>query len=296
MEVDRNFFVVGELADQKLGEKLVSDLKNKDIEAALLKHETQDIYALAVFHEENQKEAFDMYRVALGMPGAPPEPDERWLKIKGLKIGPLTKFLILVCIGLFILIHYFDKDENIIKSLLIATPNSFFFEEIRNGQYWRLFTPALLHFSFLHILFNLMWLKDLGTLIERSKGLQFYLFFLLITAGVSNYFQYAMHGLHFGGMSGVVFALLGYLWTHKLAHPSYDFEIPKKDFYFILIWYVLCLSGVVGKIANIAHGVGLVSGVILGLFPLRGIVIKQKLILSVLVSFSLLLITFFIER
>ena len=42
----------------------------------------------------------------------------------------------------------------------------FLFEKIRQGQIWRLFTPCLLHYDFLHILFNMAWLWILGRQIE----------------------------------------------------------------------------------------------------------------------------------
>jgi GlpG protein len=68
-----------------------------------------------------------------------------------------------------------------------------------------------LHFSPLHLLFNMMWLKDLGGVIEVRRGRWRYLGLVLLIAGISNLAQGIVSGPFFGGMSGVVFGLFGYI-------------------------------------------------------------------------------------
>jgi membrane associated rhomboid family serine protease len=36
----------------------------------------------------------------------------------------------------------------------------------------------------------------------------------------------------------------------------------------MLVWFFLCLFGLIGRVANGAHGVGLVMGIIWGALPL----------------------------
>ena len=42
--------------------------------------------------------------------------------------------------------------------------------EILSGQLWRLFTPIIIHFGIMHIAFNLLWLYQLGSVIEQRQN------------------------------------------------------------------------------------------------------------------------------
>ena len=137
--------------------------------------------------------------------------------------------------------------------------------ELRNGQFWRLLTPVFLHFGFMHLFFNMMWLKDLGSAIEVVKGSWFYLFLFLVTAIPSNVGQFFMSGPSFGGMSGVVYGYLGYVWMKEKFDPASRLMLQPGTVTMMLIWFVLCLTGILGPVANTAHGVGLVVGVLVGL-------------------------------
>ena len=43
-------------------------------------------------------------------------------------------------------------------------------KEVRSGQIWRIFTPILIHFSIIHIIFNILWLRDLGSIVQIRFG------------------------------------------------------------------------------------------------------------------------------
>lgn len=142
---------------------------------------------------------------------------------------------------------------------------------LKQGEIWRLITPIFLHFSIMHIVFNVWATLSLGTLIEYRRGTRVLSILVLITAIASNTGQYLYsveyeHGLGvFGGLSGVLYGLFGYLWVKGSNEPEQGMILPPSTIQMMLIWLVLCFTGVLGPIANAAHVVGLVSGILLGL-------------------------------
>jgi GlpG protein len=141
------------------------------------------------------------------------------------------------------------------------------FELILSGQVWRLFTPMLLHFGLLHLLFNMFWLRDLGGQIEAVKGTGRFLALVLVSAGLSDTAQNWMSGPLFGGMSGVNYALFGYLWMKQRYQASEGLWLAPQTIPLMLGWLLLCMTGMMGPVANTAHVVGLLAGVAVGGWP-----------------------------
>jgi GlpG protein len=67
------------------------------------------------------------------------------------------------------------------------------------------------------------------------------------------------------GFSGVVYALFGYIWMKGLYEPEQGMIMHPNTITIMIAWLFLCMTGLVGSIANAAHVVGLVVGVMLGL-------------------------------
>jgi len=126
---------------------------------------------------------------------------------------------------------------------------------------WRILAPAFFHFSWLHIVFNSMWWWQLGGEIEKklSKGTLINL--LLLSAIISNVGQFLVSGANFGGLSGVVYALVGFVWWTGYLAPEKGLSLSKPIVIFLLFWIVLGFADLLPvNMANTAHLLGLISG------------------------------------
>lgn len=155
---------------------------------------------------------------------------------------------------------------------------------LMRGEVWRVITPAFLHMSFAHLIFNMYWLVMLGFHIERREGIACFLSLVLTSAAISNLLQATMPAeiagtpayfvagywvVPFGGFSGVGYAIFGFVWmrgTWKIV-PEY-FMSPVS----VMIWIAWFMLGVVGldrslvgfQMADWAHGGGLFIGLLFG--------------------------------
>jgi GlpG protein len=134
------------------------------------------------------------------------------------------------------------------------------------GELWRLFTSALPHVNVFYLGFNLYWLWVFGSAIEATFGrLRTTAIFLFFAAG-SAAAEYAFFrgGV---GLSGVVYGLFGLLWVLSRKDDRFRGTVDVQTVGLFVAWFFLCIaltaSGV-WAIANVAHGMGAVQGVLLG--------------------------------
>jgi GlpG protein len=137
-------------------------------------------------------------------------------------------------------------------------------EVLKTWQIWRYVTPIFLHFNALHILFNMSWLRTLGNAIEFVRGTRRFLGLVLFVAVVSNVAQLIWSGPAFGGMSGVDFGLIGYIWMKGKTQPQYGLALPQQQVVMSMLWMLLCIGGAFGPIANAAHVGGFLAGIVIG--------------------------------
>ena len=139
-----------------------------------------------------------------------------------------------------------------------------------NNEWWRLITPMLIHFSSTHLIFNCLWIYILGREIEQLDGKIIFIFLILFTSLSSNYLQYSFSGPSlFGGLSGVVYGLLGYCFVSETFLRINKFSFPPAIYIFMFVWLLIGFTGFLdllgfGKIANFAHLGGLLSGILSG--------------------------------
>ena len=164
--------------------------------------------------------------------------------------GPLTNIILILCILAFLLQPLFGVYN------LLAYPVAGPFSD---GEIWRLITPMFMHFGLMHIAFNLGWWWYLGGAVERYQGNKILLPLVLFSAVISNFGQYMLDGAGFGGLSGVVYAMIGYCWLYGRRFPRERVGLPDNLFGFALIWLSLGFTGFM-NMANGAHLIGLLAG------------------------------------
>lgn len=193
----------------------------------------------------------------------------------GYGFGPVTFALIFISVGVYLIQQVVYKGEDsVVMKLFISnfSINGNYIEwlrglpEVRHGEVWRLITPIFLHFSVLHILFNMLWLKDLGSMIEGRQNPWLFLALVIVLAAGSNYAQFLFSGPRFGGMSGVVYGLLGYIWIRGKLDPGSGLFVHPSTVSMMIIWFFFCFTPWAGAIANGAHAAGLVMGMAWGWF------------------------------
>jgi len=202
---------------------------------------------------------------------------------------PVTRILILLSV-VATLLGGLGSDSEVTQWLSI-TQYEFFdggllyqrgFPEILRGQVWRLVTPIFLHASLLdgglgilHILFNMLWLLELGGMIERVQGGRLLLLKVLVIGIFSNLLQYYVAGPAFGGMSGVVFGLLGYSWMRGRQDMTSGLFVHPRIMFMMTFWFFLGFTGMMGPIANAAHGGGLAVGLFWGYVSAQHVNIRR---------------------
>lgn len=173
--------------------------------------------------------------------------------------APITSIVLLICLIVHALALLGWQDA--IFALLQIQPLSVLLD---NQQWWRLLGPAFMHFTALHIIFNLLWWWVLGSQIEQKLGSSTLIIVFLLTALASNIGQLLISGPYFGGLSGVVYGLVGFVWWTGWLRPAWGLSLPKAMIGFLLVWLVLGYADLLWvSMANTAHTVGLASGCIL---------------------------------
>lgn len=154
---------------------------------------------------------------------------------------------------------------------------------VRSGEVWRLVTPIFIHYGIFHLLFNMFWLFDLGGQIENRRGSLFMLLLVVALAALSNVGQAVEADVRgilmaFGGMSGVVYGLIGYVMIKVKFDSREPYRFSQANMVIAMLWFVLCLArsftppggGILSfmpEIANSAHVVGLFAGMAIAYVP-----------------------------
>lgn len=233
---------------------------------------------------------------------------------KGLfEAAPLTMVMVLICAAVALLSNFGSEereDKAVARALQFVSVDSPSPElqlawinnidslnvrlaSIYRGELWRTVSPIFYHYGPFHIVFNMMWLIYFGRMVEDRYGTLTMAMIVVFSAIVSNVLQctvpvevggsapdYVNNLLitKLGGMSGVNYALFGFIWFRMLYDPHSRMRLSQMTIIILIGYLFYCmLSPQVGSlmggtdggsVANWAHGGGMVMGLLLGLSPI----------------------------
>lgn len=221
----------------------------------------------------------------------------------GTAVGPMTKAVMILCLLVALLTGFGEQEQSdqganrALQFVAVDRPDSRELEQdyrenpdalnvrlasIQRGEVWRLVTPMFIHYGVLHFLFNMLWFLQFGRMIEGRYGTVWMAILVVAVAILSNLAQGTMPGQlggsvpmlssgilisSFGGLSGVVYGLFGFIVAKQYNDPRSGFFLPQMTIVLLIGFMIFCMLPISGEmglhIANWCHGIGFVSGVLL---------------------------------
>ena len=162
--------------------------------------------------------------------------------------------------------------EQVVRWLSFANPTAHIGKpqaQIPWMEPWRMVTPIFLHFGVMHLVFNMLMLISMGSRVERAIGPYRYAALVLALAIFSNLAQGLMVPHHnFGGMSGVVYGIFGFIWVQMSRAPSRGLAVDGLTSFIMMAWFFAGFSSQFNMggaaVANHAHAGGLLIGLLIG--------------------------------
>lgn len=132
------------------------------------------------------------------------------------------------------------------------------------GKWWTLITAIYLHGGLLHILFNMLWIRQLGPIVEGVYGTSR----LILIFTISGVFGFVLSNVFSGsitiGASGSVFGLLGALIYYGRDRGGVFGQVVYPQ---LLMWAgIMFLFGfIMPAVNNLAHLGGFIGGYVSGI-------------------------------
>ncbi len=127
------------------------------------------------------------------------------------------------------------------------------------GRWWTIFTAIYLHGSLLHILFNMLWVRQLAPPVEEAFG-PARLFVIFTAAGAVGFVVSNLTGVVLTiGASGAIFGLLGAMVQYGRSRGgSFGLAVFRQYGQWALV--IFALGFLMPGVNNVAHGAGFGAG------------------------------------
>lgn len=173
--------------------------------------------------------------------------------------APLTSLVCLASLVIFIGLQRGPTDSWERLARFGAPPT----QDLWNGALHGLFTTCLVHIEPVHLLCNLYWMWTLGQVVERELRWHATLGLFVAAGVVSSAAELAGSGSTGIGLSGVVYALFGFLCGARARVPAFREFLTRQVVQLFLVWLVVCFVATwagVWNVGNYAHLGGLLFG------------------------------------
>jgi rhomboid protease GluP len=132
------------------------------------------------------------------------------------------------------------------------------------GHWWTMVTAIYLHGGLLHILFNMLWIRQLGFMVEDFFGAP-RTFIIYTVSGIFSFYLSNLWGIPFTvGASGAVFGLLGALVRYgQRRGGTFGTAVYRQVGMWALILFMFGFMW--PGVNNIAHAGGFIGGYLLAI-------------------------------
>lgn len=253
-----------EFENEAIAKGLTEHLTSKGIDVELNVTRQQYPFQIMLVNQSQSQQAIGIVQHFLKNPHDSiyqqfaPQP-QLLFGLRAIKQTPLTWLILLLCALVFVFAEA-GGNALVFQSFRMMP----FSELIENQQWWRILTPSLIHFSIMHFVFNMIVWWQLARVIEFHFSTYTLLFALLLISIVSNVAQLISSGVGFGGLSGVVYGLIGFVWVCGIMKSQSGLKLPAHFIVIALGWMALGYLDLLWvNMANEAHLFGFISGMLM---------------------------------
>ena len=168
----------------------------------------------------------------------------------------ITVFL---CLLVAVFGYLFFKPTDVWGTIIAIVYGAKYNPLIAAGQYWRLLTPSFLHFDWMHLLINMLFIYQFGKIVEQIFGWWRTLIIIAASAIIGNLFSFAFVPSISLGASTVAYGMLGALLFLGIENRKMFMGL-MKNMVFPILFLSVFWSLIDSSIDGFGHLGGLLGG------------------------------------
>lgn len=179
----------------------------------------------------------------------------------------VTLAIIMICIIIYVIIHFIDKSEE--KNVLAIKYGAFYAPKIEiQKQYWRFLTANFVHVDIAHLFMNCYGIFYLGgRFFEPYLGIYVYMYLVLFSGICSSivtylyiYYNRSYENIITLGASGIFYGFLGAMVTLGVVFQGPFLRILEEFIFVIIVNVAYTLLN--KNVSKTGHLGGFIGGVI----------------------------------